>query len=133
MAAKITYRALGPNNDPQCGQGQANFLSDLLAVGQAIYTRLLMFQGEWWENQLDGLPLWQRILGYGGSGRSQQAISFLIQDRILGTPYVSSLSGVSFKYDPASRKYTFYCVAKSEFGALTVSGNFPQPPARTIS
>jgi hypothetical protein len=125
MSATITCRALGPSNDPQQGQGQANFLSDLDAVAQIIHQRLLLFQGEWWENAIEGLPLWQKILGVGGANNTQ-TISLILQARILATPYVTGLSNVSATFNASSRAFTFYCEVQTQFGSLAVT-NSPTP------
>ena len=127
--ATVTYRALGANNEPSMGQGQANFISDVDAVAQAIRTRLLLFENEWWENLADGLPLWQKILGYGGGGRNQQAVALIIQSRILGTPHVTKLISSQYSYSSATRKFAYHAVVGTQFGAVAVT-NMPQPPSR---
>lgn len=118
--------------DPVMGQGQGNFLSDKDAVAQKIRTRLLLFEGEWWENLSEGLPLWQRILGYGGAGRSQKVVSFLIQSRIVGTPFVEEVSNVQTSYDPSTRVFQYSAQVKTAFGPITVT-NIPTPPDKAIT
>lgn len=125
----ITVRRLGPNNDPYNGQSGADFISDLSAVAQLIYQRLYLFQQEWFADTSDGLPLWQSILGQSESLRNQQAISLLIQERILGTPYVTGLSNV--QYSCSNRSYQFYAVVQTIFGNVVVS-NYPQPPSHAL-
>lgn len=123
----ITVRALDPvSGEPLYGQGQANFLTDAEAVTQIVSTRLKLFQGEWWTDQNDGLPLWQQILG-AGADRTVQAISLLIQQRILGAPFVTGIESVSATYDPNPRAFTFNAVVNTQFGTITVS-TIPTPP-----
>ena len=129
--ATITVRALGANNDPLEGQGRANFISDLDAVAQIIRTRLLLFEGEWWEDVTEGTPWWQKILGFGGAGRNQQTIALLIGRRIAGSPFVISLSNVAFAYDPSTRQFQYQAAVKTAFGTLLVT-NQPQPPNRAL-
>jgi hypothetical protein len=130
--ASITVRKLDPVTwEPLNGNGQANFISDIDAVGQIIAQRLKLFEGEWWESLTEGLPLWQGILGYGGGGNNQQAINLLIQETILGTPFVTGLSDVQSKYNPSDRSYNFYAVAQTQFGAIVVT-NIPTPPSRAL-
>ena len=126
--AQITYRSLGPNNDPLWGQGQANFISDADAVAQAILTRLRLFLAEWWSDLQDGTPYWQSILGQGASLRQQQAISLILQQRILGTPFVNSIGDVQFTFNSGTREFSFYAEVKTQFGNLTVTYNLPTPP-----
>jgi len=116
--ATITYRRLDPNGDPYCGQGQANFVSDIDAVAQIIATRLKLLQGEWWENLNAGTPLFQSILGRSAP---YQAASLILQQRILGTPFVASISNVQTGYDGSTRAFTFSCQVLTQFGALTVT------------
>lgn len=116
----VTYRQLDANGDPIWGQGAANYLGDTDAVALMIRTRLLLFEGEWFANLQEGLPLWQKMLGVG-TGRKQQAqISLIIQARILATPYVTGLSNVVFAFNPNTRGYQFSCAVQTQFGAIPV-------------
>jgi hypothetical protein len=117
--ATITVRALGPNGDPLQGNGQNNFISDLAAVTQIVKTRLLLFQGEWFLNLLDGLPLFQSILGASGSQRSLQIIINLISARITGTPYVTGISSISASY--LNRSFSFKAQVETQFGTVFVT------------
>ena len=130
--ATITVRKLDANHDPICGQGQANFISDREAVAQIVLTRLLLFEGEWWADQLDGTPFWQSILGASGSESDIRNVTQLITQRILGTPYVLSITGLQTSFDSTSRTYNFYCVVNTQFGAIAVS-NIPVPSTQSLS
>lgn len=118
--AKITVRALDGNGDPLNGNGTASFVSDLAAVRQIISTRLLFLRGEWFESLGTGTPLFQSILG-AGSGRHPQAVSLILTQRILGTPYVTGMSNLQTAYDPDKRAFSFACLVQTQFGTLTVS------------
>jgi hypothetical protein len=125
--ALITYRRLDANHDPVMGGGAADFVSDIDAVAQAIQTRLLLFLGEWWENQEVGLPLFQNILGQGASqSRLLHIVSQLIQQNIYGAPYVTDIPVVQIQFDPVTRTFQFYAVVLTTFGTITVS-NYPVP------
>ena len=128
----ITYRQLGPNNDPYWGQGQANYLSNLQAVEQAIYTRLLLLQNEWWANTSDCLPLWQGVLAFGASQRGQQQMELMISSRILGTPYVISLSSVAVPFNPTTRSFGYSASVSTQFGQFNVT-YVPTPPSGALS
>ena len=128
--ATITYRQL-INNEPQWGQGQANFLSDRDAVAQAVITRLKLFEGEWWADLQDGTPYWQNILGSSGSDSNVKVITQLLIDRIRNTPYVIGTDNVQSSFDAASRTYKFSCTVNTQFGAIAVS-NIPTPPPQTL-
>ncbi len=136
MASQFTYRALSTDglNEPQRGLGQGNYISDLDAVAQAIRTRLLLFQGEWWSDLADGTPYWQKILGVAGAGKNQQATNLALQSRILGTPFVTGIQNLQSSFNPSSRQYKFYAQVQTVFGIITVSSNnIPVPPNRSLS
>lgn len=129
----ISYRQLDANWDPRWGQGRSDFLTNLEAVAQAIWTRLRLFEGEWWANQGDGLPLWQSILGVGGARRNLQANTILIVDRILGTPFVIGVTDVQSSFNSTTRAIKFFCRAQTPFGTLVITSTPatqtpPQPP-----
>jgi hypothetical protein len=127
----ITYRQLGPNNDPLWGNGQMNYVGNLAAVAQAILTRLQLFLGEWWAATNDGLPLFQSILGQSAAPTSQQQASLLITARILATPYVVSVGTVQTSYNPVTRAYAYSAVVQTQFGQVQVT-NIPQPPSGAL-
>lgn len=115
----ISVRALDANHDPIYGNGQGNFLNDILAVAQIIQTSLLLFQGEWWANTNEGLPLFQSILG-SNNGKKFDAVSLLIQNTILAVPFVIGISNVVTTFSP-NRAISFSCVAVTQFGNINVS------------
>ena len=119
--ATIIYRRLDDNHDPMYGQSRSNFLTDADAVAQAILTRLLLFQGEWWESTLEGLPLWQQILGQPGGQARLEQVTLLIQQRILTTPYVVAINQLVSSYNPNTRLIDFYAEVKTRFGLIAVS------------
>jgi hypothetical protein len=120
--ATITVRKLDPVTwEPQFGNGQENFISDLEAVTQIIATRLKLFQGEWFLNLEDGLPLFQSILGSSGSQRNITVITNLIAARILGTPYVTAIVSITATYQ--NRKFVFSATVATQFGVVTVSNS----------
>lgn len=115
----ITVRALGPKNDPLQGNGQNNFISDLEAVTQIIKTRLLLFQGEWFLNLLDGLPLFQSILESSGGAANLKIVMGLIAQRIRQTQYVNSISKITVSY--LGRRFSFSAVVETQFGTVYVT------------
>lgn len=128
----ITYRALDPYGDPLFGNGQGNFLSDVDAVAQAIGTRIKLLQLEWWESVNDGTPLFQSILGSTSPAQQAQTIALILEQRILNTPYVLSISDVQTSFDPIERIFGFTCRVQTQFGTVTVTTtptpqNYPKP------
>ena len=126
MSATILYRALDPTtHDPIWGNGLANFLTDIYAVAQAIDTSLQLFVGEWWASLSSGLSMFPTSFGSPsilGSANSQAtAASTLIQQAILGVPYVTGLTAVETAIDYNSRQFVFACVATTAFGSIAVA------------
>lgn len=125
----ITYRSLGPYADPIW----SSFVTNADAVAQAVLTRLRLLQGEWWESLADGTPVWQKILGVGGLNSRQAQVSLLIQERILGTPYVSGITNVQTSFNSTTRAFTFNCNVQTQFGSFAMSfPNYPVPPVQNL-
>lgn len=120
--AVITVRAIDPATfDPFQGNGQENFIADLQAVVQIINTRLRLFQGEWFLNLLDGLSMFQSILGSPGSARNLQVIINLISQRIQQTPHVINVSNIKASYQ--NRRFAFAAKVTTEFGTINVTNS----------
>lgn len=119
--ATVTVRALDANWDPIYGNGQNCFLSDLEAVTQILAQRLKLFQGEWWENLLDGLPLFQSILGSSGSQKNLQVIIGLISQRITQTVFVIGITSFTATYK--NRQFAFSAEVSTQFGAVFVTNS----------
>jgi hypothetical protein len=101
-------------------------LYDQDAVEQIIYERLQLFQGEWWADIADGLPLWQSIIGKGSSAEAQNQMAAIIGNRIMATPYVISLSNVVITFNPLSRQFTYSVRVQTQFGEIPIM-NYPVP------
>jgi hypothetical protein len=123
--ATITVRAIDANGEPLQGNGQGNFISDLAAVAQIIRTRLLLLQGEWWENLNAGTPLFQSVLGGGGSDKDAQASALIFTQSILGAPYVLSVSNVTSGFAKVTRAFQFSAQALTLFGTVTITNIAP--------
>jgi hypothetical protein len=103
------------------GNGKGNFLYGQEAVGQAVRTRLLLFEGEWFLDITDGLPMFQSILGYQGSNK--EAVDRLITERILGTTGITQIVSFTSSYDSSIREYTYTAIADSIYGPVVVSNS----------
>lgn len=116
----MKYRRLDSNNDYSFGRNAQDFASDREAVKQAIQTRLLLLQGEWWEDTAEGLPLFQSILGVRNISDNKQAADLLIQQRILGTTGVTSIATYTSTIDDSSRTYIISCDVNTVYGIVAV-------------
>ena len=117
----MIYRKLDENGDMIMGRGTATFIQSSEAVGQAIKTRLLLWQGEWWEDLEEGLPMMQRILGFRNT---QQAADILIRERILGTENVLNIISFDSSYDGDTRSYSYQSEVATAFGNIVISEAF---------
>lgn len=100
-------------------------------MAQAIDTRLLLFQGEWWESVLDGTPWWQQILGQAAGGREQK-VALILQNRILGTSYVTGVTNLAFNFNPIDRSFKLSANVQTAFGTVAFGANYPRPGAQGI-
>ena len=114
----MKYRALDSVGDYTMGKRSATLLTDTDAVAQAVYTRLRLWQGEWWEDRNEGLPMMQRILGFRNT---QQAADILIRDRIVGTTDVSGMVSFESTYDPNTRNYSCTSEVTTKYGNITLN------------
>lgn len=115
----MKYRALDQNDDYFFGQRRRMFLTDREAVAQAIKTRLRLLQEEWWEDQSDGLPLFQRIIGTFGGEENLGGVDLLIQERILSTPGVVNIRRFERTFE--KRRYTYTALVETEYGDVELS------------
>lgn len=115
----ISYLQLDKNFDPIWDPAAA--LIDLDAVAQAIRTRLLLFEGEWWEDLNEGTPMFQEILGQRATVNGQQIMSQALIARVSGTPYVSGVENASTTFSDKTRQLNFAATAQTSFGKVTVN------------
>jgi hypothetical protein len=109
------------------GRGAADFIVDTpQAVAQAIYTRLMLFRGEWFLDLTEGTPWYQQILG---KPRGPADYDTALRSRIAGTPYVARLIDYASSYNPTLRTLTVGCTVNTAFGPVTVEVPIALPPA----
>jgi hypothetical protein len=120
------YRTLDASYDMTFGRGGANFLVDSpAAVAQSILTRLLLWQGEWYLDLLDGTPWMQQILG---KPRQPGLPDAAIRARILGTAYVTQITDYASVFESTARSLTISAKVFTAFGPVTVP-----PPGTAIA
>lgn len=115
----ITYLRLDSSYDPIFTTNAE--LANFQAVEQAIKTRLLLFQGEWWENLNEGTPYFQEIIDYRATPNGQQIMALALAARINGTPYVSAVRNIAYAFDPKKRLLSFSATVQTAFGTVQVS------------
>ncbi|HJX54075.1 MAG TPA: hypothetical protein VJ801_15010 [Polyangia bacterium] len=100
------------------GAGLVNFLTDIDAVAQTIASTLRLLQNEWFENRLEGTPLFQRLLGHP---ITTQGVALILRKRILGVPYVTGIHSLAVTHVAAGRTFTFRAIVDTQFGALAIA------------
>ena len=101
----------------QLGNKQA-YISDAVAVQQAVQTRLRQLIYEWWEDIEDGTPWWQKII----ASRDIETAKRLIRERIAQTEHVISILSFDPEWDNEKRILTISCAIQTDYGPITVEG-----------
>lgn len=119
----MRYRKLDANGDYSFGHSVGDFYVDQPeAAGQAGYTRLKLWLGEWFLDTSDGTPYVGSILGKDTAGLYDQAI----RARILGTqgivggslqPVIPRLTAYDSNVDSVKRRLSVSATADTIFGA----------------
>ena len=115
----MKYRRLDSNHDVMFGQGIGDYVIESDAVAQAVNTRLLLFEGEWWLNINDGLPMFQQILGKPASQKVLH--NTLILERIKGTINLHNVESFESTQDTNNGAYSFQCVVNTAYGTFALS------------
>jgi hypothetical protein len=118
----LKYRKLSPTKDYTFGNGSLDFITDIDAVAQAVYTRLYLWRESYWRDLNAGIPMTQRILGQIGSSANLTAIDGLIQAEISGTKDVISIVSFESAFDSESREYTYTCTINTAYSEAVIEG-----------
>lgn len=123
----MRYRALSAMGDSTFGSGSTAFLVNSAAtVAQAIKTRLLLMEGEWFLDVNEGTPYSTQILGRGTSSTYDRAI----RDRIFGTEGVTGISSYSSSLSRPTRALAVNATVETIFGEASLTVNIPTVTAR---
>jgi hypothetical protein len=117
--SSIRVRRLDKNWDPVWGNGQNDYVYDIEAVIQIIQSRLRLWLAEWWEDQKEGLPMFQKILGKMGTKKG--LADRLIQKRIAETVYVKRIISFESRFDSSTRDYICQATVETEFGTVAIT------------
>jgi hypothetical protein len=122
QVSPMRVRQQDANGDYLIGQGQANFWINVVqGVAQIIQTRLRLWAGEWFLNNIIGTPWSQQVLGYGTASLRDIAVKTVI----LGTTGVTSIT--SYNSEVVNREFivsgfvlTIYSPTPIPFGPVTL-------------
>jgi hypothetical protein len=112
----MRYRKLSAAGDYTFGQPlDATFLVDTpAAVAQAIRTRLLLWEGEWFIDTSDGTPYPQKVLG----AHTVEVADAAIRKRIIETTGVRAL--VDYSSSKRGRALTVQATVQTQYGLVSV-------------
>ena len=109
----MRYRKLAADGDMIFGHGGRDFHQDSPeAVAQAVLTRLLLWRGEWFLDQSQGLPWAQLVLGK----HTQGSYDLAIRSRVLDTPGVTGIAEYASSLDGESRKLSVPLTIDTRYG-----------------
>lgn len=112
----VKYRKMDELWDMQGVRSGPSHLTGAEAVAAAIRSRILSFQGEWWEDEDDGVPL-EALVGRLDEEREQIADA-LIRLRILGTEGVLGID--EFSAQNHLRQRVISVTVDTEFGLASL-------------
>lgn len=115
----MIYRKLDANGDYLFGGSLNSFhLNTADGVGQAVLTRLKLWESEWFIDIREGTPYNDGILGK----YTAEIYDQLIQDRILNTEGVIEIIDYQSFYNGDLRSLTVSVTILTSYGATTVTG-----------
>lgn len=121
FAVNLKYRRQDANGDFVLGTGNDYHINSPAAVGQAVRTRLLLFQDEYHLDVTQGVPWSTEILGHG-----RTAYDTIIRETITSTPGVDQL--VSYTSAVSDRTLTVNARISTIYGG-EISLSLPITPS----
>ena len=115
----LRYRKLDEDGDMMLGAVEPPMLNKLEAMPQLIRTRLLTFEGEWWESN-DGLPLFTEILGRPRSEDDRLSAELAIINHLTETVGIIAVYDVASEFIP-TRGFRFQGRVKTVYGDVEVN------------
>lgn len=99
----MRYRKQSTSGDYTFGNSKLDFyIDEPLTVGQAVKTRLQLWEGEWFLDIEEGTPWLIGVLGK----KTKDVADATIQDRILGTEGLVQLNNYESQINPINRVMT---------------------------
>lgn len=109
----MRYRRLTADGDYSFGQGSANFLKDSPeCVAQSVFTRMLLWRGEWFLDVTEGMPWATNVLGKNTLPLYDSAI----RARVLDTEGVTGIVSYSSNLDTVNRALSVSMTIDTQFG-----------------
>ena|SRR5712664_2586072 len=117
----MRYRKLTSAGDYSFGQNALDFyVNSPQTVAQAVLTRLLLHQGEWFLDLTFGMPWESQVLGYNTKSLYDAAI----QNEILGVQGVRSILSYSSDLNTVTRKLTVNATIDTIYSTFVFATTF---------
>lgn len=113
----MRYRKLSPLGDYTFGNGLLDFWINVpAAVGQAVETGLLLWQGEWFLDTTVGMPWVEGVLGKN----SQASGDATIQNQVINTQGVTDISSYQSTRNDVTRSLDVQMTIDTIYGPTQV-------------
>jgi hypothetical protein len=107
-----------PAGDLDLINGSPYFIDGLPYIRQKLSARFNFFLGEWFLNQLEGVPYYRDVFV---ASPNLDVIASLFKRVILGCPGVLSLKTFAMAFDPEARALSFAFQAVVDGGVIVVT------------
>lgn len=115
----MRYRKLDENGDMNFGNQQQDFYNNVPdAPAQAVWTRLRLWQSEWYLDVTEGTPYQQAALGTG----KKETIEPAIRNEILNTEGVTDLQSFTLTNNADERTVSISATVETEYGQTDLTG-----------
>lgn len=113
----MKYRKLSSTGDYTWGNSEKDFYIDVpAAVGQAVKTRLLLWEGEWYLDTDVGTPYLEGIIGR----HPQSTADTTVQNQVTGTQGLLDITQYQSTIDPLTRFYSVIMTVNTIYGPTEV-------------
>ncbi len=112
----MRYRRID-NGDYVMGNGKYDFVTDLDAFVQAVKTKLLLYQGEWWEDLTEGLPFFQEVAGqFIKNDEDKDLITQIYLNRVSEVQGFRSVIDYTADFENEKRQYSLSANVDTNYG-----------------
>lgn len=123
----MSFRVRKLNDDGDIKTSGIIFHSDKESIAQTIMTRLKLFTGEYFRNNVEGMPWFEKEDGSEGilsKGYSLSQVESIIRNRISNTDGVLTILQFQTQLDQTRRWLTVKAVVMTNFGTVEINDGF---------
>lgn len=123
----MSFRVRKLNDDGDIETSGIIFHSDKESIAQTIMTRLKLFTGEYFRNNVEGMPWFEKEDGSEGilsKGYSLSQVESIIRNRISNTDGVLTILQFQTQLDQTRRWLTVKAVVMTNFGTVEINDGF---------